>query len=208
MARYIGPICRLCHRVDEKLMLKGERCATPKCSMEKRTTPPGRTSARRRKVSDYELRLREKQKAKYTYGVLEKQFRRLFAKAKEAPGMTTENLVQLLERRLDNVAYRLGFADSRNQARQLVRHGHISVNGRKVDIPSCLVKPGDVIAWRDRSSKTELYKKVSQEVEGKVIPGWLSLDKQNLSGRVLTLPTLSEIGAKFDSKMIVEYYSR
>lgn len=208
MARYTSPICRLCRRVDEKLMLKGERCTTPKCSMEKRTTPPGQPPARRRKISDYELRLREKQKAKYTYGVLEKQFRRIFAKAEKAPGMTTENLVQLLERRLDNVVYRLCFADSRNQARQLVRHGHISVNGRKVDIPSCLVKPGDVIAWRDRSSKTELYKKVSQDVEGKVIPGWLSLDKQNLSGRVLTLPTLSEIGAKFDSKMIVEYYSR
>lgn len=208
MARYTGPICRLCRRVDEKLMLKGERCASPKCSMEKRTTPRGQSSARRRKISDYGLRLREKQKARYTYGVLEKQFRLIFAKAKEAPGMTDKSLVQLLERRLDNVVYRLGFADSRNQARQLVRHGHISINGHKVDVPSCLVKPGDVIAWKDRSAKTELYKKVSQEIEGKVILGWLTLDKQNLSGRVLTLPTPSEIGAKFDSKMIVEYYSR
>jgi len=208
MGRYTGPVCRLCRRVDEKLMLKGERCASPKCSMEKRTPPSGRTSARRRKVSDYGLRLREKQKARYTYGVLEKQFRLIFAKAKEAPGMTDKSLVQLLERRLDNVVYCLGFADSRNQARQLVRHGHILLNGHKLDIPSCLVKPGDVIAWKDRSAKTELYKKVSQEIEGKVISGWLSLDKQNLSGRVLTLPTASEISVKFDSKMIVEYYSR
>ncbi len=208
MGRYTGPVCRLCRRVDEKLMLKGERCASPKCSMEKQTTPRGQSSARRRKVSDYGLRLREKQKARYTYGILERQFRLIFAKAKEAPGMTDKSLVQLLERRLDNVVYCLGFAGSRNQARQLVRHGHILLNGHKVDIPSCLVKPGDVITWKDRSAKTELYKKVSQEIESKIIPGWLSLDKQNLSGQVLTLPSASEIGVKFDSKMIVEYYSR
>lgn len=210
MARYTGPVCRLCRRTGEKLMLKGERCATPKCSLERRATPPGQrmTRGRRRKVSDYELRLREKQKARYTYGVLEQQFRRLFAKAEKIPGTTGENLMQLLERRLDNVVYRLGFADSRSQSRQLVRHGHLMVNGHKVDIPSFLVKPGDIISWKEKDTKTELYKKVAQEIDSKLIPSWLSLDRQDLSGRVLTLPIPGEVGAKFDGKMIVEYYSR
>jgi len=191
-------------------MLKGERCNTPKCSIERRATPPGQYLARRRrrKVSDYELRLREKQQARYTYGVLERQFRRLFAKAKKTPGATGENLVQLLEMRLDNVAFRLGFADSRSQARQLVRHGHLAVNGHKVDIPSFLVKSGDDITWRERSVKTELYKRVAEEIDSKLIPSWLSLDKQGLSGRVLTLPTPDEVAAQFNVKMIVEYYSR
>mgnify|MGYP001034151956 FL=1 len=209
MARYTGPVCRLCRRAGEKLMLKGERCATPKCSMERKTAPPGQRAARRpRKLSDYALRLREKQKARYSYGILEQQFRRLFAKAEKAPGMPAENLTQLLERRLDNTVYRLGFADSRNQARQLVRHGHIIVNERKVDIPSFLVKPGDVIAWREKSIKKEPYKKALQGIDSKVIPSWLSLDKGKNSGRVLTLPIHDEIAAKFDGKMIVEHYSR
>ncbi|HJX70015.1 MAG TPA: 30S ribosomal protein S4, partial [Dehalococcoidia bacterium] len=171
MARYTGPVCRLCRRSGEKLMLKGERCATPKCSLERQVTPPRRHSARRRsRVSDYALRLREKQKARYTYGVLEQQFRRLFAKAEETPGATGENLVQLLERRLDNVAYRLGLADSRSQARQLVRHGHLMINEHKVDIPSFLVKPGDVITWRKRSAKTELYQRAAQGIDSKLVP--------------------------------------
>lgn len=208
MARYTGPSCRLCRRAGEKLMLKGVRCATPKCSMERRTAPPGKTSRYRRKASDYELRLREKQKARYTYGVLESQFRRFYAKARKAAGMPGENLIQLLERRLDNVVYRLGFAESRNQARQLVQHGHIKVNERKVDIPSFLVKPGDIIAWREEAVKKEIYRRAVQEIDSKVIPGWLSLDKPSLSGRVLTLPAPKEIAAKFDEKMIVEYYSR
>jgi len=210
MARYTGAVCRLCRRTGEKLMLKGERCATPKCSMERRTTPPGQRAARARprKLSDHELRLREKQKARYSYGVLEQQFRRLFAKAEKTPGMPVENLTQLLERRLDNTVYRLGFADSRNQARQLVRHGHIMVNERKVDIPSFLVKPGDIIAWREKGIKTELYKKALERIDSKIIPSWLSLDKKDLSGQVLTLPAPNEIATKFDGKMIVEYYSR
>jgi len=171
--------------------------------------PPGQhISRRRRKVSDYELRLREKQQARYTYGLLERQFRLFFAKAKKTPGATGENLVQLLEMRLDNTAYRFGFADSRSQARQLVRHGHLAVNGHKVDIPSFLVKAGDVITWRERSNKTELYKRVAEEIDSKIIPSWLSLDKQDLSGKVLTLPVPSEVAAKFNVKMIIEYYSR
>ena len=208
MARYTGPSCRLCRRVGEKLMLKGVRCASPKCSMERKTTAPGKGSRYRRKVTDYELRLREKQKARYTYGVLESQFRRFFGKARKAPGKTGETLIQLLERRLDNVVYRLAFAESRNQARQLVRHGHIKVNERKVDIPSFLVKPGDVIAWREEAVKKEIYRRAIQEADSRVIPGWLSLDKPSLSGRVLTLPTPQEMAAKFDVKMIVEYYAR
>jgi len=171
--------------------------------------PPGQhTSRRPRKLSDYALRFREKQKARYTYGVLERQFYRTFSKAGKIPGTPVENLAQLLERRLDNAVYRLGFADSRNQARQLVRHGHIIVNERKVDIPSFLVKPGDAIAWREKGTKKEPYKRALQGIDSKVIPVWLSLDRENLSGRVLTLPTPDEIAAKFDGKMIVEYYSR
>jgi small subunit ribosomal protein S4 len=165
-----------------------------------------RRSTRRYKLSDYGLRVREKQKARHTYGVLERQFRLLFAKAKRMPGMSGDNLVQLLERRLDNVVFRLGFADSRRQARQLVLHGHINLNERKVNIPSCLVKPEDTITWSKGSNDNELYEKAAQEVESRIIPGWLSLDKQNLSGRVLTLPSAVEV--VFDTKMIIEYYSR
>lgn len=208
MARYTGPVCRLCRRVGEKLMLKGERCATPKCAMERRPTLPGKRPARPRRPSDYALRLREKQKARYSYGVLERQFYGLFTRAEKSPGLTWENLRQLLERRLDNTVYSLGFADSRSQARQLVRHGHISVNGRKVNIPSFLVKPGDIIAWRENSLRKEPYKMALERVDSRVIPSWLSLDKNNLSGRVLTLPVVGETTAKFDGKMIVEYYSR
>lgn len=209
MARYIGPYCRLCRRVDEKLMLKGERCAGPKCALERKAMASGRRrTGRPRKLSDYGVRLREKQKARYTYGVLEKQFRRLFAEAQKSPGKTGESLMQLLERRLDNVAYRAGFADSRNEARQIVLHGHVTVNGRKVNIPSFLVKPGDTIAWSARSISKEPYASALQGIESKVIPSWLNIDKSNLSGRVLSLPLAAEVGAKFDGKMIVEHYSR
>jgi small subunit ribosomal protein S4 len=208
MARYTGPVCRLCRRVGEKLMLKGERCASPKCAIERKPTLPGKRPARPRRPSDYAVRLREKQKARYSYGVLERQFYGLFIRAEKSPGLTGENLSQLLERRLDSTVYSLGFADSRSQARQLVRHGHISVNGRKVNIPSFLVKPGDVIAWRERSVNKEPYKITLERVDSRIIPSWLSLDKNNLSGKVLTLPVVEEITAKFDGKMIVEYYSR
>lgn len=208
MARYTGPVCRLCRRTGEKLMLKGERCDSPKCSLEKRSSPPGQRPTRRRKVSDYELRLREKQKARFTYGIMEKQFYGLFNRAARSMGTSVDMFVQLLERRLDNVIYRLGFADSRAQARQLVRHGHIKINGRKVDIPSYLVKQGDTISWRERSMKTELYQTVTQDIDSKVTPSWLSVDKNNLSAQVMTLPTPEEVAAKFDGKMIVEYYSR
>ena len=168
----------------------------------------GRRGGRRSRVSDRAVQLREKQKARYTYGLLERQFRRLFNQAEKQPGITGENLLVLLERRLDNVVYRLGFADSRSQARQLVQHGHIMLNGRKTDIPSCLVKEGDTIAWKEISTKTEYYKQLAQSIESKSVLSWLSLDKQNLAGQVLSLPTPDDIDAKFDGKIIVEYYSR
>lgn len=209
MARYTGPVCRLCRRVGEKLMLKGERCTSARCVMERRTGPPGRRpGGRPRKVSDYELHLREKQKARYSYGLMERQFFKMFEQAEKTPGLTGNNLKQLLERRLDNVVFRLGFADSRSQARQLVRHGHMRVNGRNVNIPSYLVKPGDEISWREGAKAKEPFKMATETVESKIIPAWLSLDKQTMTGKVVTLPAPEETEAKFDGKMIVEYYSR
>jgi len=208
MARYTAAVCRLCRRSGEKLMLKGSRCLTPKCAVDRRNRPPGQQSVQRRRVSDRGLQLREKQKARYTYGILERQFRRLFAQAERQSGITGDNLLLLLERRLDNVVYRLGFADSRAQARQLVRHGHIMLNGRKTDIPSCLVKEGDTISWRNESTKTEYYKQLVESIEAVSVLSWLSLDKQNLVGQVLSLPTPDDIDAKFEGKSIVEYYSR
>jgi len=163
---------------------------------------------RRRRVSDRGLQLQEKQKVRYTYGVLERQFRRFFAEAERLPGITGENLLLLLERRLDNVVYRLGFASSRAQARQLVRHGFFTLNGHKTDIPSCLVKPGDVITWKEGSDRTEYYKQIVKESGEKAVPNWLGLDPPNLIARVLSLPTISDVEAKFDAKAIVEYYSR
>ena len=208
MARYTGPVCRLCRRSGEKLFLKSSRCLSPKCAMEKRPKPPGQQMGRRRRLSERGLQLREKQKARYTYGMLERQFRKTFTQAERQSGITGENLIVLLERRLDNVVYRLGFADSRSQGRQMVRHGHITLNGHKTDIPSCLVKEGDAIGWREGSTKTEYYKQQAQAIEAKTIPGWLSLDKQKMIGQVLTPPTPDDIDAKFNGKAIVEYYSR
>ena len=208
MGRYNAAVCRLCRRSGEKLFLKGSRCLTPKCAVDKRAKPPGQQSVSRRRVSDRGLQLREKQKARYTYGILERQFRRFFREAERQAGITGENLMVLLERRLDNVVYRLGFAESRPQARQLVDHGHILLNGRKTDIPSCLVKEGDTISWREGSKKTEYYRQLVQSIESRTVVSWLSLDKQNFVGQVLSLPTPDDIDARFDGKTIVEFYSR
>ena len=209
MARYTAAVCRLCRRSGEKLGLKGSRCLSPKCAMDKRNRPPGQQhQGRPRRMSDRGLQLREKQKARYTYGIMERQFRRLFGQAAKQAGITRENLLVLLERRLDNVVYRLGFADSRAQARQLVRHGHIMLNGHKTDIPSCFIKEGDTISWRQSSADTEYYKEVMQGIKAKSILAWLSLDKQTLVGQVLSLPTVDDIDAKFEGKSVVEYYSR
>jgi small subunit ribosomal protein S4 len=210
MARYTGAVCRLCRRNGEKLFLKGSRCFSPKCAVDKRPKAPGQaaSSRRRRRFSDRALQLREKQKARYTYGTLERQFKKTFRLAEKQTGITGENLLVLLERRLDNVIYRLGFADSRPQARQLVRHGHIMLNGRKTNVPSALVKEGDTITWREGSQKTEYFKQLSQEIESKTVLNWLSLDRATLTGQVISLPTPDQVDARFDGKAVIEYYSR
>ena len=200
----------MCRRNSEKLFSKGSRCFTPKCAVDKRPKAPGQaaTSRRRRRFSDRALQLREKQKARYTYGTLERQFKKTFRLAEKQTGITGENLLVLLERRLDNVIFRLGFADSRPQARQIVRHGHIILNGRKANIPSSLVKEGDTITWREGSKKTEYFKQRSQEIESKTVLNWLSLDRATLTGQVLSLPTPDQVDARFDGKAVIEYYSR
>lgn len=212
MARYIEAYCRLCRRTGTKLMLKGERCFTEKCALERRNTHPGPHATgkgkRRSKVSDRGLQLMEKQKAKYTYGTFERQFRRFFDEASRLQGITGANLLILLERRLDNVVFRLGFADSRSQARQIVRHGHIRLNGHRTDVPSCLVNAGDTVEWRKESTKSEYYKILAEKIEDKNIPVWLSLDKGNMAGKVISLPDAGEIKTNFNEKAIVEWYSR
>ena len=204
MARYTESVCKLCHRVNDKLMLKGSRCFTPKCAMERRR----RVQGRRRRISDHGLHLIEKQRVRYTYGILERQFKKIFNEAERQQGITGDNLLVLLERRLDNVVYRLGFADSRAQARQLVMHGHFLVNGGKANIPSYVIKEGDVIAWKESSKKTEYFKQLLEDIEGKPVAGWLSLNRQTLEGQVVTMPTPDDVGAELDGQAVVEYYSR
>jgi len=167
-----------------------------------------RVSRRRRRISDRGLQLIEKQKVRYSYGVLERQFRRTFDHAERLQGITGDNLLVLLERRLDNVVFRLGFADSRAQARQLVQHGHILLNGRKTNIPSCLVKEGDTISWKEKSTKTEYFKQLREDIGGRMVANWLSLNRQDLVGQVISLPIPDEVGTEFDGQAIVEYYSR
>ncbi len=209
MAHYTGPSCRLCRRQGEKMILKGERCFTPKCAMERRESPPGhRRRPKTRKMSEYGIRLTEKQKAKGIYGILERQLRRHFEEAQSAPGRTGEYLLQILEMRLDSVVYRLGFAESRRQARQFVQHGHFTLNGRKTDIPSCAVKPGDTVAWKAGKEKLFPYQAASQNIASKQVPGWLSLDTTSLAAKVLSRPTREDIGATINDRLIVEYYSR
>lgn len=209
MARYIGPVCRLCRREGMKLFLKGERCYTEKCAIEKRNLPPGQHGkARKAKLVGYGLQLREKQKVKRIYGVLENQFRRYFEAAERTRGITGETLLQLLERRLDNVAYRLGFATSRAQARQLVRHGHFLVNGKKVDIPSFSVKAGDQVSVRAGSTKNPAILHALEEVKGRGVPDWLSYDASQVSGRIVSLPTREQINLPVQEQLIVELYSK
>jgi small subunit ribosomal protein S4 len=208
MARYTGPVCRICRRAGMKLFLKGERCFGPKCAIERRNAPPGDHGQRRRKQSEYGLQLREKQKARAIYGVLEAQFRKHFEEAERRPGVTGENLLRLLETRLDNVVYRLGFADSRKQARQLVRHGHFFLNGRRTDIPSALVKANDVIEVAPGSRENEYFKMVRERLAKKSVPRWLDLDAAALRGRVLTLPGREDIDTSINEQLVVEFYSR
>ena len=208
MARYTGPVCKLCRREGVKLFLKGDKCMT-KCTLERRPTRPGQHgTGRPRKASGYALQLREKQKVRRTYGILERQFSKTFNAAARRPGRTSENLLQILEMRLDNLVYRLGFADSRAQARQLVNHGHFAVNGRKTDIPSFIAKPNDVITVRDRSKGQEYFKVRAELLTTKGVPAWLSLDINGMSGRVMSLPTRTELELPFEEQMVVEYYQR
>ena len=209
MARYIGPVCRLCRREGMKLFLKGERCYTEKCAIEKRNLPPGQHGKlRKAKLVGYGLQLREKQKVKRIYGVLENQFRRYFEMADRTRGITGETLLQLLERRLDNVIYRLGLATSRAQARQLVRHGHFLINGRKVDVPSYQVKAGDAVGVRSGSAQDATIQHAMEEVKGRGIPEWLTLDSAALAGRISQLPTREQINLPVQEQLIVELYSK
>ncbi|MBP6715262.1 MAG: 30S ribosomal protein S4 [Acidobacteria bacterium] len=209
MARYIGPVCRLCRREGMKLFLKGERCYTEKCAIEKRNVPPGQHGrARKAKMVGYGVQLREKQKVKRTYGVLENQFRRYFEAADRQKGITGELLLQSLERRLDNVIYRIGFATSRPQARQLVRHGHFLINGKKVDIPSFVIRQGDVIAVRQSSVENATIAHAREEVKGRGVPQWLELDSTGLAGKVAQIPTREQINLPVQEQLIVELYSK
>ena len=208
MARYTGSVCRLCRREGCKLFLKGEKCYGPTCTMNARPTPPGEHGqARQRKMSEYGLQLREKQKAKRAYGVLESQFHKYFEEAERQKGITGDNLLILLERRLDNVVYRVGFGSSRPMARQLVMHGHIRVNGKKVDIPSYLVKAGDVITIREKTAESDYFKGL-REGTGKVMPSWLTIDAQNLKATVDAMPKREDIDLTIQENLIVELYSR
>jgi small subunit ribosomal protein S4 len=209
MARYIGPVCRLCRREGMKLFLKGERCYSEKCAIEKRNVPPGQHGrGRKAKLVGYGVQLREKQKVKRTYGVLENQFRRYFEAADRQKGITGDLLLQMLERRMDNVVYRLGLATSRAQARQLVRHGHFTINGRKVDIPSYQLRQGDVLAVKPASGQNVTIVHAMEEVKGRGIPEWLSFDTGSLSGRVASLPTREQINLPVQEQLIVELYSK
>lgn len=212
MARYTDSVCKLCRREGMKLYLKGERCSGPKCAVERRQYPPGahaKAETFRQRSSDYGQQLREKQRARRYYGVLERQFRRYFDMALRLRGQTGVNLLVILERRLDNVVYRMGLADSRPQARQLVAHGHFDVNGQKTNIPSALVKVGDEIRVRETSRQSPYFQACKEMLEHRpVVPEWLSLDVENLSGRVVSLPTREQIDAPVAEQLIVEYYSR
>jgi small subunit ribosomal protein S4 len=209
MARYTGPVCRLCRREGIKLFLKSERCYTSKCALERRATIPGQHGqGRRGKVSDYGLHLREKQKTRRIYGVLENQFRRYFAVAKRRKGVSGSILLQMLESRLDNVVFRLGLAGSRVEARQLVRHGHFNVNGKRVDIPSYLLKANDVIEVRSKSRSSVKFAALNETLGTKALVSWLQLDVEAMRGTVLRLPTREEIDVPVAENLIIEYYSR
>lgn len=212
MAKYRGPVCRLCRREGEKLFLKGERCFSPKCSFDKRGFAPGQhgrsSMYRRRRESDFNRQLRAKQKARRIYGVLERQFHRYYEVSLKRRGLTGLNLLQILESRLDNVVYRLGYADSRAQARLLVTHGHFSVNGRRTDVPSMLVSSNDVVTVREGSRTRTYFKNLGENAANKNIPAWLDRDLDTLSGKVLRLPERSEIDGNLQEQLIVEYYSR
>ncbi|MBR6593709.1 MAG: 30S ribosomal protein S4 [Clostridia bacterium] len=210
MARYTGPACRLCRRENTKLFLKGDKCTSDKCPLVRRAKAPGQhgANAGRKRVKEYGLQLREKQKARRYYGILEKQFNNYFVKADKKPGQTGENLLTMIESRLDNVVYRMGMADSRRQARQLVRHGHFQINGKKANIPSILVKKGDVVSVKESSRKSALIKMLIENISGRSVPAWIELDAENAVATIVALPTREDIDFPFEEHLIVELYSK
>ena len=208
MARYTDSVCRLCRRENMKLFLKGERCYTDKCAIERRNYPPGQHGQGRPKFSEYSIQLREKQKVKRMYGLMESQFRRTFAQAARTKGITGETLLVLLERRLDNVAYRLGFASSRAEGRTLVRHGHLLVNGKKVNIPSYIVRAGDAVSVKESSRQMTRVLTAMEGAQRRGVPEWAELDRDNCSGKIRLLPTRSDVTMPINEKLIVELYSK
>jgi small subunit ribosomal protein S4 len=208
VAKYRGPVCRLCRREGVKLFLKGTRCMTEKCAVERRSYPPGQHGQGRQRLSEYSAQLREKQKLKRIYGLQERQFRGVFGKAERRTGVTGEHLLKLLECRLDNIVYRLGFAASRKEARQLVNHGHVLLNGRKTDVPAAVIKANDVIEIREGSRSLLPIQAALEGVDGRGIPGWLELDRSGLKGTVRNLPTRDDIALPVNEQMVVELYSR
>ena len=208
MARYTGPSCKLCRREGKKLYLKGERCTSGKCALDRRSTAPGQHGAAKKKMGEYGVQLREKQTTRRYYGVLEKQFKNYYEEAARKEGMTGENLLILLERRLDNTVYRMGLAESHKEARQLVLHAHFTLNGKKVNIPSLLVKPGDVISVKESSRSSEKFKALAESLESKTAPKWLDLNKADLSAKVVAFPAREDIDFEFNEQLIVELYSK
>ena len=208
MARYTGSVCRQCRREGTKLFLKGDRCYTEKCALTLRHTPPGMHGQGRKKQSEYGLQLREKQKVRRAYGILESQFHQYYEKAANMRGVTGENMLSLIERRLDNVAYRLNFGESRPMARQMVTHGHVLVNGKKVDIASYQTKVGDVISLREKSRDIPFFAALKEQGAKRTVPEWLELDAENLSGKIVALPQRKDIDLTIEEHLIVEFYSR
>ena len=208
MARYTGPACKLCRREGKKLYLKGERCTSGKCALDRRSTAPGQHGAAKKKMGEYGVQLREKQATRRYYGVLEKQFKNYYDEAARKEGMTGENLLVLLERRLDNVVFRMGMAESHRDARQLVLHAHFTLNGKKVNIPSILVKPGDVISVKESSRDSAKIKGLAEALESKTAPKWLDVDKTNLQAKVVSFPAREDIDFDFNEQLIVELYSK
>ena len=208
MARYTGPVCRLCRREGKKLYLKGDRCTSGKCALDRRNTAPGQHGAATKKLKEYGKQTREKQSARRYYGVLEKQFVNYYEEATRQQGMTGENLLKLLERRFDNVVYRMGMASSRKEARQLVLHGHFTINGKKANIPSILVRSGDVIAVAENFKKSEKCKALAEALETKISPKWLEVDKTGLVAKVVALPEREDVDFDFEEQLIVELYSK
>ena len=208
MARYTGPVCRLCRREGTKLFLKGDRCISGKCALDRRSTAPGQHGAANKKMREYGLQMREKQKTRRYYGILEKQFVNYYEEANRKEGMTGENLICLLERRLDNVVYRMGFAASHREARQLVLHGHFTVNGKKVNIPSLIIKAGDVIAVKEASRDSVKFKALAEAAADATAPKWLEVKADAMSATVLTLPAREDVDYDFNEQLIVEFYSK